>query len=171
MFPSPARTPRTTSGIIFGICFVVSGCALFGGGGGGLPKAKGYEVVAPAAWQSMEKADSDSAYKLGSGNIVTLNSSCTRNSKAPKEVLTKHLLFGARNVEYSERQRIEVAGTEGLLSHVSATIENMPFKLLVFVLPKEGCVFDFSLLSPKEISQSDRQDFLSFIKSFKYGSK
>jgi len=169
MFPPRVPTALTALGV--GLCLLLSGCALFGGGGGNLPKAKGYRVQSPARWQEMEKADSDYAYRLPSGNLATLNSSCTRNSQAPLEVLTKHLLFGARNVEYLEREKVDVRGDQGLLSRVSATIEGVPFQLLVFVLPKNGCIFDFSLVSPREIATGDRQEFLAFVKSFQYGSK
>ena len=157
--------------LAMGLCLGLSGCALFGGGGGNLPKAKGYQIDAPERWQEMEKADSDYAYRLPSGNLATLNSSCSRNSQAPLEVLTKHLLFGARNVEYLERQKIDVRGDVGLLSRVAATTEGVPFQLLIFVLPKNGCVFHFSLVTPRDIAQADRQEFLAFVKSFRYGSK
>ncbi len=171
MFQPRARTPWMKAWLGLFIALAFSRCALFGGGGGNLPKAKGYDVDPPDGWQEMDKADSDRAYRLGAGGVVTLNSSCTRNSQAPLEVLTKHLLFGARNVQYVDRQKISVSGTEGLFSRVSATTEGVPFHLLLFVLPKNGCIFDFSLVSQKEVSDGDTKEFLVFIKSFKYGSK
>lgn len=152
------------------IAMAGAGCALMGGGNAPPPKSKHYRVSAPEGWKEDDRADSDRAYRLASGSLVTLNSSCTRNSDAPLEVLTKHLLFGARNVQVDKRETMTVAGEQGLYSQVRATVDKVPFYLHLFVLPKSGCVFDFSLMNPKGISEKDGEEFLAFVKSFKHGS-
>ena len=52
---------------------------------------------------------------------------------------------------------------------VTTTLEGKPFQLNLFVLPSHGCIFDFSLVSPGSIGESETADFLSFVKSFRYG--
>jgi hypothetical protein len=91
------------------------------------------------------------------------------HDSAPLEVLTRHLLIGTRDVEYRKQERIRVGASEGLHSSVRATLEGVPFRFEFFVISKNQCIFDFSLMSPKEISTSELGQFVSFFKSFRYG--
>lgn len=149
---------------------LLSGCAFLGGGNAPLPKAKGYEIQAPTNWKEEGREESDKAYRLTSGSIVTINSSCTRNTKVPLEVLTKHLLLGLRNVAVEKQELLEVAGEQGMYSQVRATLEGTLIYSHLFVLPKRNCVFDFSLMNRRPISEKDAEAFLSFVKSFKYNN-
>ncbi len=78
--------------------------------------------------------------------------------------------MGARNINFAKKEKVKVAGEEGLHSSVKATLDGNPFLLELFVLPNHGCVFDFSLVSPKLISDKDSEEFLAFVKSFTYGT-
>jgi len=144
------------------------GCSLFGGGGSGIRRAKWYTVNPPTEWQASDRYESDQAYKLPSGSVVTLTSSCDRRTDS-LELLTRHLLIGTRNVVMKKRETFKVSETEGMYSSVSATLEGVPINLELFVLPKDSCVFDFTLLSRETISDNELEQFLSFIKSFSHG--
>jgi hypothetical protein len=147
------------------------GCALFGGGSDKLERSKEYAIVTPSEWAPSEgKGESDKAYRLKSGSVVTVTSSCDRGAGNSPVVLTKQLLIGARNVRYEKRQRILVDGKDGLHSTVKATLDGVPFHLEIVVLPTGTCVFDFSLMSPKPITDSEKSQFLEFVKSFHYGT-
>ena len=63
----------------------------------------------------------------------------------------------------------KVAGSEGLLSSVRVTEGNHIIYLTLFVLTKDACIFDFSLVSPKPISEKESSDFVNFVQSFTYG--
>ena len=132
-------------------------CALLGSGNIDVPHADNYQVTAPRSWKEFHQPESDRAYRLPSGNIVALNSSCNGHSQVALEILTRDLLIGDRNIEYTDQRRFKVAGTEGLYSAVTLTLNKVPFHLRLFVVPAEGCVFDFSLLSEHPIPESDTQ--------------
>lgn len=167
----PQRLSLLVAVCLLGIWAGGSGCALLGGGDNdSSPKAKGYRISIPSGWHEEDRNESDRAFRLPSGNVATINSSCTRNSDAPLEVLTRHLLFGSRNVEIVERERLKVDGADALLSKVKAKVDGVPFQLHLVVLPRGGCVFDFSLMSPKTISDAEGRDFLTFVQSFNHGS-
>ncbi len=158
----------STAGLLTAILFGI-GCAFMGGGGGSdLKKSQEYRAAAPANWKPVEAAESDRAFSLPGETTVTLTSSCNKTGKASLELLTKHLLIGSRNVTVLQQEKRTVGKNEGLLTSVKATLEGKPFNLLLFVLPAAGCVFDFSLVSPKEISESNRQDFINYVQSFKH---
>ncbi|MBY0369669.1 hypothetical protein K2X33_03220 [bacterium] len=148
---------------------MVNSCA-FVGGDVKLERATGYRVTMPQQWSQTGSGEGDSAYRLPSGNVVTLTSSCNRDQKAPLDILTRHLLFGTRSVSVKERKSATFGTNTGLLSRVSAQLEKKPFDLELFVLSKGNCVFDFSLLSPKQISEKDSDSFHTFIGSFQYGN-
>jgi hypothetical protein len=150
--------------------FFFCSCALFGGGGGDqLARATNYHVTPDPSWKPADKREADQAYRLPSGGVATLTSSCHRDSTAPLETLTRHLMMGARKVNIKHRETIAVNGSEGLYSSVAARLDNTAFNLELFVLPKKGCIFDFTLISPKTLPPSEVADFKGFIKSFQYG--
>lgn len=151
---------------------LLSACALLGGGSAPeVPRAKGYEVAVPQSWTAQSsKGESDSAYQNKKGSIITLNSTCSYDSKFSVDVLTKQLLLGARKIKYKEKKKILVDGKEGQYSNVQASLDNKPFNLLIFILPKNDCVFDFTLVSTKNIELEEQEEFNSFFKSFKYGT-
>lgn len=146
-------------------------CALFGGGGdGSWARAGKYTVSPPPSWRLRKKESSDHAYQLPSGNLATLTSSCNRNPETPLPILTKHLLFGTRNVVYERKESISVDGANGQLSKVRATMDGAKFHMELVVAIKNACVFDFTLVSPKDISDNDESEFLTFVRSFRYGT-
>ncbi len=147
----------------------VGACALVGGGAE-LERASGYTYTAPTGWTSGGRGESDRAFRLPSGTAVTVVSSCNRSPDAPLDVLTRHLLMGTRDVTVQSRSKAKFGQNEGLYSKVIAKLEGQPFHLELFVLAKQKCVFDFSLISPKEISAADSKAFGLFIESFQYGN-
>ena len=157
---------------ILSLLFVYStGCGLLGGGEPSIPRAKGYQVSAPAGWKLKETGvESDTTYTLPSGNVATVTSSCNRPYEASPEVLTRQLLIGTRNISFDKRERMTVNGVEGLFSSVKASADGRPLYMQILVLSKKACVFDFTLVSPKQISENESQEFLGFVRRFKYGN-
>lgn len=163
-------------GWVFVLPFALAGCVLFGGGTpddrvSSIKRSKNYQIHGDPNWTPIDRADSDSAFRLRSDNIVTLTSSCDRDASQPLEVLTKHLLIGARKIQIVKRESILIDNTTGLYSHIRAHFENRPFELHIFVISKANCVFDFSLMGPGRVADSEVLEFMSFARSFRYVSK
>jgi len=148
-----------------------AGCALFGSGGeGSWARAETYTVTPGASWKKRDPENSDKAYQLPSGPIATVTSSCNRHPTASLQLLTKHLLMGTRDVNVERRDDLKVGDADGLLSKVTATMEGAKFHMLLVVSrQKNGCVFDFSLVSPKTLSGGDESEFLDFVRSYRNG--
>ncbi len=160
--------------LILLICFpLLQSCALLTSGDSReLPRAKGFQVLPPATWkETSTKGESDQAYLTSSKSIATLTTSCGTPTKASLETLTKQLLVGIKSIKFKERKKLSVDGFTGLYSEIHSTLDEKPFFLLVYVLPATDCVFDFTLVGPKEFSSAEKQEFLSFIESFKNGTK
>jgi len=146
--------------------FSSSSCSIFGSKG--RERAEGYRLSKPKTWKEFNKAEADLAYRTSTGNFVTVTSSCERYTKAPLTVLTKHLLFGAREINYKKQENLKIDGVPGLYSSVDAKLDGTPIWMELLVLAKRKCIFDFSLMGAKELSEQDRKDFKVFATSFKY---
>jgi hypothetical protein len=173
------RTAEKTSWLRIGVAcaaavFILgfAGCALFGGGANdSIQRVKGYRLQPPDNWQKTDShGESDEAYRLPSGAIATATSSCGRNSRQSPEILTKQLLIGARHVQVTRRERIVVNGKNALQSSVTAKLEGVPFNLELIVVSSTPCAFDFSLVSPETIPETERTQFAEYAKSLKYGT-
>lgn len=164
------KLPFSRRAIVFFILAAVSaGCAIFGGSDK-LVRAKGYFVSPPAGWRELDRGESDRAFRLKSGALATFVGSCNRNSDASLEILTRHLLIGMRSIQYQSQTRATYGGGEALVSRLKGTEDGVRFNLEVAVVKKEGCVFDFTLVSPKEIPAAESAEFQAFLRSFRHGN-
>jgi hypothetical protein len=109
-----------------------------------------YSVGAlPEGWKQIRLAENDLAFVAeGAPQSIAVNSTCENYDDAPLEVLTQHLLMG-----FTERTRLEqvagmMDGRESLRSHYTAKLDGVPMELLLVVLKKDGCVYDFTYLAP-----------------------
>lgn len=152
---------------LFSLLLIVTGCSLFGEAK--IEHADDFSVKPPAGWKAQSGGDADYAYRLPSGSLVTLVTSCnTEVNTTSLENLTRHLLFGTRKIEFVSRKPMTVDGIEGLYSVLNANFGAVPFKLHVFVKRKENCVYDYTLMNPRAISSQDESEFIEFIQSFSH---
>lgn len=157
---------------LFSWVFVlVSSCALLGGGDSGLNRASSYELDIPETWTALKsKGESDRAYRLSSGNLVSVASSCKKNFTSSLRVLTQQLLIGTRQRVVFTEKPVAIDNGTGLFTSLKARTDGKLVYLGVLVVKKHGCVFDFSLLGSDPLSQNDISTFIRFAKSLKYGS-
>jgi hypothetical protein len=136
----------------------------------GLKHAKDISFSTPNEWKEIEShGESDKAFKLPSGSTVSITSSCQGTRQASLKNLTRDLLLGARKIKFIQRDRIIIANTEALFSHVNATVDGQAFQLLFVVFKKNNCLFDFTLVSTQSITRDEIESFLTFAKSLNYG--
>jgi hypothetical protein len=143
-------------------------CALFGGGEGSVVHSKTYRTSVPQQWNPQDRGEGDEAFQLDSGAVVTLTSSCGKNNAYPLETLTKQLLIGARKIKIIEQKRKKVSGGEGLYSVVTAVYDGVPMNLVLFVIPIDSCVFDFTLLKRQSPNEKELKEFNDYLQSFNY---
>lgn len=152
-------------------CLSLTQCALLGGGGEKINRADEYKLSAPSDWRELSnRGESDRAYRLPSGNKVSVTSFCDRNREASLRVLTRQVLIGTRNIRVLDEQDIAVERGSGLFTHVQTSAEGKTLFLGIGIIKKMGCVFDFSLVSSQAISPGEKNAFLNFIKSLHYGN-
>lgn len=150
---------------------LLSSCAIFGGGEGGLKRASSYQLEAPSGWETLKsKGESDRAYRLPSGSAVSVISSCTKNLDTSLKVLTRQLLIGMREIRVINELPLIIQNGAGLYSSVKAKSDGKTVNLGVIVIKKEKCIFDFTLMDAQTLSPKETEEFIAFAKTLQYGS-
>jgi len=102
-----------------------------------------------AHWKRIEVSGNDLAFmSLEGGFLLALNSSCKEYGDPPLEVLVQHLLMGFTEREKLKSERRMLDGREGLHARYIAKMDGVARELDLFVLKKDGCVFDLSYIAP-----------------------
>lgn len=100
-------------------------------------------------------------------SVIQVNASCDPQLDIPLEALTRHLLIGFTQREVHSEERVLLASREALRTHVTAALDGVPRELLLYVLKKDGCVYDFALVAPPGGRFSEaRGDFQQLIEGF-----
>ncbi|MCA9600552.1 MAG: hypothetical protein KC417_00930, partial [Myxococcales bacterium] len=135
-----------------GVAAGVAGC------GGGARDANGwvddgdtrYAVGDPGTGWSRVDFDrqNDLAWSNGNGGLIQVNANCAPDLDIPLEALTNHLLIGFTEREALGAQKEPFAGREALRTRVRAKLDGVPRDLELVVTKKDGCVYDFALVTP-----------------------
>lgn len=127
-----------------------------------------YRVGAlPPVWSQVKLSENDLAwFTEDTGHALSVNSTCREHDDASLEVLTRHLLEG-----FTERvpllQRAEVVDErEALRSHFQAKLDGVPVELLLVVLKKDRCVYDFTYVAPLGHLQDRVEDLDALVGGF-----
>jgi hypothetical protein len=119
-------------------------------------------------WEQVEVAQNDLAWhNQNVGAFVQVNATCDPDQDVPLSVLTNHLLIGftERNIESSDLVRLD--GREALRSHVTASLDGVQRELLLYVLKKDDCTYDFALVAPPGESYAHAEPaFEHFVNGF-----
>jgi hypothetical protein len=84
-----------------------------------------------------------------SPHVIAVNSTCEDHGDPPLGVLTRHLLMGFTDRQLVSEEERMLDGRAVLRSHYVARLDGVPEELLLLVMKKNTCVFDFSYLSPQ----------------------
>lgn len=156
----------------FALTLLVAGC--HGGFRDGVFVKDGvrYEVRQPSdQWRQVSLAGNDLAFVSNdSGHSIAVNSTCEDYGDPPLSVLVRHLLIG-----FTDRVQVsQVPGTldgrESLTAHYTAKLDGVPVELLMVVMKKDGCVFDFTYVAPAGRFDEKRAAFDQLLAHFKAGA-
>lgn len=119
-----------------------------------------------AAWKPVEASGNDLAfYRHGMGTIA-VNSTCREYEDVPLPALVNHLLFDTtrRNLLLEETVTLTGRGAQHVLADLE--LDGVPIQLELFVLRKDGCVYDLSHIRARSAGGSARGEFLAFVEGF-----
>jgi hypothetical protein len=122
----------------------------------------------PADWRRVELPDGpDLAWEVGSsGVLVHVYHACGRSMDSPLPSLVQQLLIGFTDREFLEEETIPFDGREARHALVRARLDGRPVLVELFVLKKDGCVFDLSCTGDPDRLPAARGAFRAFVDGF-----
>lgn len=109
-------------------------------------------------WQRVSIGNNDLAWHNARiGAVAQVNSTCDPYQDVPLSALTNHLLIGFTDREYRSSDTVPLDGREALRTHVVAKLDGVPRELLLYVLNKDTCTYDFALIAPPGTSYREAE--------------
>lgn len=153
--------------------FWLGAACLLGCGGGTLrdgvyeDEQARYRVGAlPSEWRRAFAEGNDLAfYRPGMGTI-SVNATCSDYEDVPAIALVNHLLFDTSERRFLREETVTLdgRGARHVLAHVE--LDGVPIEIEVFVLKKDGCVFDLGHVRSRDSDPAARRSFLAFVAGF-----
>ena len=101
------------------------------------------------------------------GAVMHVDSDCDPGLDIPLTALRSHLMIGFTEREVLEEQVVPMDGREALRTHFTAKLDGVPRDILLQILKKDDCVYDFALITPAGPSFDDAlADFDAMVDGF-----
>ncbi|MGZ3422582.1 MAG: hypothetical protein ACXVEE_32260 [Polyangiales bacterium] len=122
----------------------------------------------PASWN---RVDVDGAmlafHDKETGGSMNVFARCGQDGEdVPLSALTKHLLIGFTERQYVEEKVVPMDGREALHTVVNAKLDGVPLSLSIYVLKKNGCVYDLVWVAPPDRFSAGIAGFEAFVAGF-----
>jgi len=155
------------------LCLAGPGCS----SGGGV-RVEGNAVSAPSlgyvfgpvdpSWQRIEVPGNDVAwFDPDTRGMVHVDHTCERSMDTPLPSLVQHLLMGFTAREFVSEETVPFDGREARHVVVQARLDGVPRTLELYVMKKDGCVFDLGYVAPPERFAQGRGRFEAFVRGFR----
>jgi hypothetical protein len=122
----------------------------------------------PAGWRRIEDDGSLLTFRdAGRDLLITVNGRCGKDGDdVPLVALTQHLFvyFTDRNV--IEQRNVTLDGRDALRTELSAKLDGVARHLIVYVMKKNGCVYDFILIGAPDVNAASKAEFDNFVLGF-----
>lgn len=162
------RDPFWTLGLVFGL--VLSACAgpSFDGRvyrGNGLAFRIG---PLPDRWRALQADDTLLAFHdERQGATIAVNGRCgVDGDDVPLRALTHHLFLHFTDRRVIDQRALTLDGREALRTEMSAELDGVPRRFVVYVLKKNQCVYDFMWIGADTATAATGSDFQRFVQGF-----
>jgi hypothetical protein len=127
-----------------------------------------YRMGELPGWQLLRQKDGEIAfYQTQFDAVAQANATCRDDADAtPLEVLMRHLLIGYTEVQVQKKERLPLDGREALHQLVAARLDGVPVVLDLYVIKRNGCIFDLSLAAMPARYADVERDFARFVAGF-----
>jgi len=118
----------------------------------------------PPAWRRISVDGADLAFRDEdrSGSAL-FNVRCgLRDDDAPLSVLTDHLIMGTTEREFDAQDTVPFDGREALHTLLRAKLDGVPMQYDIYVMKKNGCLYDLVYVAPPGRFADGATDFEHF---------
>ena len=117
-------------------------------------------------WEPMHVSGNDLAFHRAGLGTISVNSTCEDYEDVPSTALLNHLLFETTARRYLIEETVALDGRGARHALVRAELDGVPLELELFVMKKDGCVFDLAHIRRPDAPAADRASFLNFVQHF-----
>jgi hypothetical protein len=145
------------------------GCA--GGLSGDVYRGEGFAFrIGPLGerWQRVAVSHASLAYRdQADGGTIVVNGRCGVDGEdVPLEALTQHLFLRFTEREILEQARVPFDRREAMRTLIRAKLDGVPMKFAVWVLKKDGCVYDLAYMASPARFDRGAPEFDRFVRGF-----
>jgi hypothetical protein len=118
----------------------------------------------PSSWRAIDVDGTLLAFRNDAdAATVAVSGRCGLDGDdVPLEALTHHLFLHFTDRSLVSQRRLDLDGREALRTELMAELDGVPMHYLVYVLKKDGCVYDLVYVSNRE----DAEAFERFVRGF-----
>ncbi len=118
----------------------------------------------PPGWRRVDVDGADLAFRDDDREGSTLvNVRCgRRDDDAPLSVLSDHLVMGTTEREIESRLTVPFDGREAMHTLLRAKLDGVPMQYDIFVMKKDGCLYDVVYVAPPARFAEGAPDFERF---------
>jgi hypothetical protein len=122
----------------------------------------------PSEWQPVQTEAALLAFRDDRGGAtIAVNGRCGQDGDdVPLQALTHHLFLHFTERQVISQQIVTMDGREALRTEIIAALDGVPKRYTVYVLKKDGCVFDFLHISARAAPADSRASFERFVQGF-----
>jgi hypothetical protein len=122
----------------------------------------------PEGWQRVEISHAALAFRdERDGATIVLNGRCGIDGEdVPLESLTQHLFLRFTEREIVEQKVVPFDRREAMRTVLTAKLDGVPMKFDVWVLKKDGCVYDLDFMATPPRFARGAADFERFVAGF-----
>lgn len=126
-----------------------------------------YRVGAlPASFTRIAVDENDLAWNDPSLGTIGVNSTCSEYEDVPETALVNHLLFDTsqRTFRLEENATLDGRGARHVV--VDLELDGVPISIELYLVRKDGCVYDLTFIAARDRFEQGRAAFASFVRSF-----
>jgi hypothetical protein len=122
----------------------------------------------PASWRSIDADDALLAFRDDPANAtVALNGRCgVDGDDVPLASLTQHLFLEFTDRDLGTQKPLTLDGREALRTEITASLDGVKKHYVVYVLKKNGCVYDFMYIAAAGSNAEAAATFDGFVQGF-----
>jgi len=118
-------------------------------------------------WKVAKVGDNDVAlFNLKTLSAISANGACGVRGDAPLRVLLNHLLFGFSDRKVVSEEAVTIDGREALKAVMTARLDGIPRRFLVYIVKKDWCVYDLQYQAPESAFDAGLPAFDAFVRGF-----
>lgn len=123
----------------------------------------------PSSWRRVDVSDAVAAYRDDTLDATAaVNARCGKDADdVPLEALRRHLFIYFTDREIQEEGTLMLDGREALRTVMSAKLDGVDRAFVVYVLKKDGCVYDFMYISEPGTASRGLPAFERFVMGFR----